>query len=1157
MLDKTFDLCLLGGDYKQLSDSLKSGKSCSVFGLGQTERLLACLNISDTLLYITHDLLSAKKIHEHFVEIVGDGCYLLPSGTDNLVYKDLSSHENEYQRIMTAYKLLSGHAKVIVASIDSLMGYLPRVDRFKNNILKLKLNKTYEMSEIKTAFVNMGYTNVSLVGAKGQFSARGDILDIFPINSQYPYRIEFFDNLIESIKVFDPETQSSIEVKKEVVVCPSTNLFLTTKEVELLKAKLTELETKKFVNAEEAYRFKEISSQIIAKLEMGERSFNLDILFPFIKDSLSTIFDYLPNSCLVCIDETKMVYDSLNNFCDQLKERKKMLDGRGDSLPIKEVGYLTKDQLLSGLKSMTTIAYQKITSANKFFNPECVFSFRSAPVIRYTHNKNEFYRDLQGWLFDSYKVFIMAGDERGAKRLKAELENSDVYLEIDSRAKINSNASAILPHKLSHGFVLPALRIVVVGTYDILPKKQPQSNLLTSTKSVFSMPKVGDFVVHSIHGIGVCEGVTQLTGNFGTKDFVVVNYRDNDKLYVPIDQMNLLDKYSGADSPKRLSKIGGAEFSAVKERVKKQLKEIAFSLLKLYAEREEKQGFKYNKDDDLQIEFENSFPYPETEDQLRVVSEIKNDMESGKVMDRLVCGDVGFGKTEVALRCAFKAILSGKQVAFLAPTTILSEQHYNTCLSRFSRFGVQVEVLNRFKTTSEVKDILKRLKEHKIDVLCGTHRILSKDVAFEDLGLIILDEEQKFGVEDKEKIKLNQKNVDVLTLSATPIPRTLHMSLSGIRDISVISTPPVERVPVETYVTEYTDSLIKDAIHKELMRGGQVFLVYNRVETIYAFADKIRSIVPEAKIVVGHGQLSSNELEDVVYKFYNKMADVLISTTIIENGIDLPNANTLIVIDSDMFGLSQLYQLRGRVGRANKTGYAYFTYKQNKLLSEDSYKRLAAIAEFTEFGSGFKLAMRDLELRGSGNIFGAEQHGHIEKVGYDLYCKMLNNALLEIKGKPVEQDIDTVMKISLDAYIPENYVQDSASRIMIYKTISEIKSVESEQKLLEELEDRFGKVPECVKNLVEIAYLKHLANCVGVSEVLVSPSDVKLIFNQDKNLVNSEQMANALYKYSRDCVLNFTTSPIIRFKNIRPTVKESFKMLQEFLELANLNEKNN
>lgn len=1117
--------------------------------MGYSEKILSALNASGKIFYITADRQTANRVYEDLKELTNGKASFLPVGTDISIYHTAQSNENNIERIKTIFNLVSGNTTAVVATADALFSFLPEVNRFKASITDLNVNQTIEISELKNRLVSLGYVPVTLVTGAGQFSVRGDIVDIFPTNTEYPYRLEFFDNLIESIKLFDPETQRSDTAVRKITICPYTNLLLTTDERKSVISDLEKLKTHRLKTREDNERLETVLSSLQERLENGEVGFSLDFLFPLARNNLSSIFDYLSKEFCVVVDECKRVYDCLMTTEQNISMQKKELSGSGDALPVKESGYLSQSVIKQVLTDYAIVAHQKITNANRLFSPDKVFSFRFAPTVRYSSNLSEFVSDLAFWIMDSYKVLIYAGSDKKARELSHKLEANDVYLNIDSKAGFKSDASAIIPKFLSTGFVLPVEKIVVIGTYDLFPKPSKPLELLKK-KTNFSVPEIGSFVVHRFHGIGRCDGVTKLTGSFGTKDFIVISYYGGDKLYVPIDQMDQLEKYTSPTEPKKLSKIGGAEFSAVKERVKKQIKEMAFSLLKLYAERETKHGFVFAKDDELQTEFENTFPYTETEDQLSAINDVKSDMEAGKLMDRLICGDVGFGKTEVALRSAFKAIVNGKQVAFIAPTTILARQHYNTCKARMEQFGVRVGVLDRFVSTKQATEIKKALKEHKIDLICGTHRVLGKDISFEDLGLVILDEEQKFGVEHKEKIKLEQKDVDVLTLSATPIPRTLHMSLTGIRDISVISTPPTVRTPIQTYVTEYSDALLKNVINRERNRNGQVFVVYNRVETIYQFKEKVQQLVPEAKIVVGHGQLSGVELEDVIYKFYNGEADCLICTTIIENGIDLPNANSLFVVESDRLGLSQLYQIRGRVGRGSRTGFAYFTYKKERVLSEESYKRLEAIAEFTEFGSGFKIAMRDLEIRGSGNVFGAEQHGHIEKVGYELYSKMLHNALLELKGKPVEEERDVQIKVNLDAYIPGNYIKDNETRMTIYKNISLISKATERDGIANELLDRFKTLPNPVENLIKIAYVKSLAKKLGVAEILMSSSVMKLTFFSNDDILKREGLNSTIAKYSRNVVLNFSPVATIVFKGATGNPQTDFEMLTKFLEDA-------
>ena len=687
---------------------------------------------------------------------------------------------------------------------------------------------------------------------------------------------------------------------------------------------------------------------------------------------------------------------------------------------------------------------------------------------------------------------------------------------------------------------------MVIGSEELLRKKTKQVKL--KKKDVFTIPDVGDYVVHDLHGVGVFKGIRRLKTDT-ERDCVEVEYSDG-QVYVPIDQMGMLSRYSGgAESPK-ISKLGGKEFARLKDKVAKSVKAMAFDLLELYSNREEAKGYVYPPDSEFQVEFEDKFPYPPTEDQVTAVSEIKADMEKGKVMDRLLCGDVGYGKTEVALRAVFKTVLEGKQVAILAPTTILAEQHYKTVLKRFEGYGLNIACLDRFRTPSEVKSTIECLKNGKIHIVCGTHRILSKDVAFCNLGLLVLDEEQRFGVEDKEKLKVLRHDVNVLSLSATPIPRTLHMSLTGIRDISVLETPPENRLPVETYVTEYSDTLLVDALTRELARGGQAFVLYNKVETIEKFASRVQALMPDARVIMAHAQMQPSELEKRVSAFYNGDGDVLVSTTIIENGVDLPNANTLIVYEADKLGLSQLYQLRGRVGRSNRLAYAYFTYPEGRVLTDNAGKRLQSVMDYSELGSGFKIAMRDLEIRGAGNVLGREQHGHIDKIGYDLYCKLLDEAIRELKGEKI-RDKNVEMKINVNAIVPETYVASDRERMRLYRRIASLSSRSEIKELTLELTDIYGAPPIEIQNLMKISYVSNLASLINVAEVVLNQKGTGIRF-RGSSAFRDENILLAVSNAGTKCVVSMAP-PSVVFRLKGATDVEKLEEIIVFLEQATKN----
>lgn len=1144
---KIFDFESLNDNYRKMIEQVNLGNSCSIFGVQNSMRPAIVSNFNGLVLYLTSDNVTANASLESF-KFMGLNAMILPQIPDSFLYKKAGSTELYKQRTQTLFKILTDKVDIIVAPICAILDFLPNENIFSQNILKLKTNQVIEQSELELLLTRAGYKKEDLISEQGQYSKRGEVFDIFPINSDVPFRIDFFDNEIESIKIFDIVSQRGTKPISSIIICPHTDLFYNEKEREEIIGYLKKLkiDTGEDINTKTIFNAQ--IDEIISRIELNDHSYSLDCVAPYFAGFKSTIFDYLKKKgkFFVVFDECKQVYDSLINGAKENLERIKELAKSECLVAGKNPCYHRSEDVVSGFENYICVAFLKITNSNNFFKSKAVFSLKTIPSNRYAHSLKEFSLDIRQYLLKNSKVIICAGSDDQAKNVREILLSHDIDISVSNAKKIDFKTSNIYTIGYETGFILPEEKICVIGTYDIFPKKKSTNKLKSNRDAVFNIPKVGDYVVHEVHGIGICEGVTKLTGNFGTKDYVVIRYRDNDTLYVPTTQMDLLSRFTGADTPKKLSKIGGQDFSAVKEKVRASIKKIAFNLLELYAKREKIRGFAFSEDNDLQREFENSFPYTETEDQLTSIEEIKRDMEKPRVMDRLLCGDVGFGKTEVALRACFKAIMDGKQVAFVAPTTILSEQHYNTAKARMYNFGVNIEVLNRFKTKQQTEKILSGIKSGEVDLVCGTHRIFSKDVEFKNLGLIVLDEEQKFGVEDKEKLKNKYPMVDVLTLSATPIPRTLNMSLSGIRDISIIATPPSERLPIQTYITEYTDSLLKDAVMRELARDGQVFILFNSVEKIYMFAEKVKKIVPEAEISVAHGQMTSRALEKTIYDFYNRKSDILICTTIIENGVDIENSNTLIVIDADKLGLSQLYQIRGRVGRGSRMAYAYFTYEYSKILSEDAYKRLDAMSEFCEFGSGFKLAMRDLEIRGGGNILGAEQSGHLQKIGYDMYSKLLADAVKELKGEKLEQKKEVLVKVAIDAYVPEFYVATSEDRMVVYQRISSVDSVEAVEKLKSELVQSFGEIPKVVLSLIDIGLVRQLSSKIGAIEVSSYGAEVDLIFETKEDIMKNEILGEAIFRFKSNCSVSLNDRPLIRFVKNR-LCSENFQDLKKFL----------
>ncbi|MCR5553185.1 MAG: transcription-repair coupling factor [bacterium] len=1138
-----FDFNKVGGEFERLHLACENNKKVSVLGLNSASLIAFCAFFKRPVLFLTSDYISATQIKERFETILGQ-VSLLPFASDRLFYKRSVSCEQEKEKLKVMCDIANGKMGVCVAPIDSLIDIALPKENLKKSQIKLKVNGETDLVGFKEKIAKLGYNQVEICSNIGEFSARGDIVDIFISDQDHPIRIEFFGDIIE--KIYSLEENSKVKQKfDELVIYPNTNLLYSESEKrEVLEFLYSRLEKAKKDDANQV--FINSLTEVISRLEVNELSFSLDYVLSLFNHS--NILDLLPKETLIVIDEGKTCYDTLVKFSNEFENRFLALKKTKANL-CDESGYFNYQEVIDKINKFSTIVCQKITNANRFFEPDFVFNFKTIPVSRYYHDFSTLVTDIKNWQINGFDVFLFAGSSGQAESLNFRLNENDIFIDIKENAKLSDNKSAIIPSSLNGGFILGKEKKVVLSTTDLFVPKRKKEGVSASRKNAFSVPKAGDYVVHVQHGIGVCEGITNLSSNFGSKDFVVVRYRDGDKLYVPIDGLNQLERFSGAEKPARLSKIGGVEFSHVKEKVKSQVKKLAIDLIELYAKREAKPGYAFSKDDAMQREFEDSFPFIETTDQLKSIAEIKKDMEQGKVMDRLLCGDVGFGKTEVSLRAMFKAVLNNKQVAFVAPTTILSEQHYNTCVKRMESFGVRIAVLNRFRSAKETKQILADLKMGKIDIICGTHRLFSDDVVFADLGLVVLDEEQKFGVEDKEKLKNKYPNVDYLTLSATPIPRTLNMSLSGIRDISIINTPPIDRIPIQTSVCEYSDSLMRDAIVREISRGGQVFVLYNRVETIYKMAEKIRALVPEARVLVAHGKLKAKELEDTVYDFYQGNADVLVCSTIIENGIDVLNANTLIVIDSERFGLSQLYQIRGRVGRGNKLAYAYLTYDYDKVLSEEASKRLEAMSEFVEFGSGFKIAMRDLEIRGSGNVLGAEQHGFMQKVGFELYSKLLAEAVAEIRGEKVKEVTNTIMKIDIDAFIPENYITNPANRMTVYKNISAISSRDEMEELIKDIESSFGKLPKQSLNLVKIAYARFMASEIGATEVVSTPLGIKIVFDKASKITSSENIGEAVYQFRNYCAIDLGQTSFIKLDKTE-TKEGNLDRIINFLECA-------
>lgn len=1116
------------------------------------------------VLIITHDEIKAKKIYEDIKNFDENIVELFPN-KEIMFYKvDAVSSERAIDRVKVLSRIVKGEPVIVVAHIESLINKIINPKLFIKLSIDINRGDIVDLPKLIEGLIFSGYKRESMVEAVGQFSVRGGIIDFFPPNSQNPYRIELFDDEIDSIRTFDIETQRSLDMVESVFVPPARELFI----LDDFKEHVIENMTKDLNKATENLRtsskarenVEEKFEAYIGELEENLHISNMDMLIPYIPDDyLSSILDYFNDNSIVFIDETKRIEEKAKDIREQFLMRYSDVLEAGEVLPQHiNINYEYLD-LMDKLKDKICLINTAITKVDIKFNPVSTIRFSTKAMQSFHNNMELLNKELNYYKYRGYKVIILSGTEEKGKRLQSTLMDLGLvcsYVD-DINRDIKSSQVFITRGSINSGFEYPDIKMAVISDKEVFGafrevrkvKKKPKGDTLS-----FSDLKIGDYVVHENHGIGQYGGVEQLNIQGVIKDYLVIRYKDNDKLYVPIDQMNLIQKYIGGDSVKpKINKLSSPEWYKVKQRAKKAVEDMAKDLLELYAKRETVKGYAFSKDSIWQRELEDSFPYDETEAQLRSIQEIKRDMEKERPMDRLLCGDVGFGKTEVALRAAFKAIMDGKQVAFLVPTTILAQQHYNTILERFNGFPINVEMLSRFRSQKQQKMAIEGIRKGLVDIVVGTHRLLSKDVKFKDLGLLIVDEEQRFGVKHKEALKKLKTNVDVLTLTATPIPRTLHMSLIGVRDMSIIDEPPGQRYPIETYVVEFNERMIREAILKELARGGQVYFVYNRVENIDEIALMLKKLVPEADIVVGHGQMSEKELEKKMMDFIDNKFNVLVCTTIIETGLDIPNVNTIIVYDADKMGLSQLYQLRGRVGRTNRIAYAYFTYEKNKVLTEVAEKRLRAIKDFTEFGSGFKIAMRDLEIRGAGNLLGMEQHGHIEAIGYDLYVKFLNQAIKRLKGEKVEETIDTIIDLSVDGYIPSKYIEDEEQKIEVYKKIAAIKSEEDYRDLVDELVDRFGDIPGEVENLLDISYIKNNASKIYIESITQSENIITMQFSSTEHI--SADLIHYLSKeYGKRIEFDLSKTPSFNYrfrKNILSELKDIINKIYSFYNKVN------
>lgn len=1025
---------------------------------------------------------------------------------------DLRGRELEKERIRCLRRLVEGRPTTVVTTFAALMTPQVPLSAWKSNVLQLEKRQTYSLEELSRKLVRMGYEKNFQVDAPGQFAVRGDIVDVFDLTEENPYRIEFFDEEVDSIRSFDLETQRSIEPMELVKIYPATELILSDARLSdgidriREEEKKTEEALRSRGHMEAAHRLSEgIGELCEAALEYRDFG-GLEGYIHYFYPQTDSFLEMFPEEhSMIFLDEP--VHLREEGEAVELEFRESMISRS-------EKGYVLPGQMqlvcsaaltASRMNDYRCLGLTALAAGDSFFLPECIVSVHARSVPAYNKSFDTLVSDLKKYKLQKYRIVIISASRTRAKRLAGDLTErglTSFYSENPDRI-LGDGEIMTYYGNIAHGFEYPQIRFIVIAETDIFgpARKTKKVKRHYDGESIrdFAELKVGDYVVHEDHGIGVYRGVEKIEVDGIAKDYIKIEYGGGGTLYILPGELKSLQKYASQDAAKpKLNKLGTQEWTSTRNKVKGAVEEVAQDLVELYAKRQAMKGHRFSPDTVWQREFEEMFPYEETQDQLNAIEDTKHDMESDKIMDRLICGDVGYGKTEIAIRAAFKAVQDGLQVAVLVPTTILAQQHFNTFTERMKEYPVCVEMMSRFRTAAEQKKTKEGLESGRVDIVIGTHRILSKDVKFKRLGLLVVDEEQRFGVTHKEKIKKLRENVDVLTLSATPIPRTLHMSLIGIRDMSVLEEAPQDRVSIQTYVMEYNEEMVREAILRELSRGGQVYYVYNRVNDIAEVAGRLQQQVPEARISFAHGQMNESELEKIMYDFISGGIDVLVSTTIIETGLDISNVNTIIIHDSDRMGLSQLYQLRGRVGRSNRTAYAFLMYKKDKMLKEVAEKRLAAIREFTDLGSGFRIAMRDLEIRGAGSVLGRAQHGHMTAVGYDLYCKMLDTAVKHAKGLPVPEEKNTFVNLSVDAFIPDSYIMNEAQKLDIYKKIAAVASLEDCDDIRDELRDRFGeKIPASAENLLRIALIRSIAGKLDMAEIVGGDGSIRVTMNKD------------------------------------------------------------
>lgn len=1082
---------------KQVKNSLITGANAGAFSL-LLKQIISKLN--EPLILVEENENKAQNLYGELSAILdSEQVQIFSLDATIATQTAVSSPDELSSRIQALSFLLSKKAGIVITTPQGLQYKLSNPTDFAQAKRVFIPEKEYELTELNNWLVHSGYQKEALVAKPGEFAIRGDILDIYPLDRENPVRIEFFGDEIDTVKEFNLATQRSTQEIDLVEITAAQDRVFSSDAIKKAAEKIR----KDMADAPAPEKtVKDHFTVALDNLDTGGLPQNYSFLVDYLIEKPSSLLDYLAPNGQILIDDFPLIKQSVETvdeqnaafISDELKTGA-MLPGQKLRADFDKVLSQDKHHRIYFSLFQRSMGRLRLGQMLNWQTREPEQFFSQMPLIK---------SELESYKKSGQTVILQADNDKRARQIDQTMVDFGLSLPIVGEDEIIEGQCQIVVAGYTSGFTLPTVKLVYLTERELFNKRPQRKKRIKTLENAqrlrnYTELKPGDYVVHINHGIGRFEGIKTLENNGVKRDYITITYQRGDQLFVPADQLSLVQKYVGSEGKTpHINKLGGSEWAKTKRKVQSKVEDIADDLIELYAKRESEKGFAFSPDDDLQRKFDDAFPYPETADQLRSIKEIKEDMEKPKPMDRLVVGDVGFGKTEVALRAAFKAVQDNKQVAFLVPTTILAQQHYETIQDRFKDFPVNIAMLSRFQTPAESKEIIEGLKDGKIDLVVGTHRILSKDVEFKNLGLLIVDEEQRFGVKHKERLKQLKANIDVLTLTATPIPRTLHMSMVGVRDLSVMETPPQNRYPIQTYVMEQIPSVVKDACLREIQRDGQVFYLHNRISDIEETVEKLQQLIPNARIASAHGRMSQNQLEDILYRFLNREFDILVTTTIIETGIDMPNVNTMIIEDADHYGLSQLYQLRGRIGRSARLAYAYFLYQPNKVLTEVGEKRLDAIRDFTELGSGFKIAMRDLSIRGAGNMLGAQQHGFIDSVGYDLYSQMLSDAIKERKGKKTVKKSNAEIDLKLEAYIPDSYIGDQEEKIEFYKKIKAVNSQEELDKIEDELIDRFGDYPVSVENLLAVAGLKVNADLAQVLNVLkISDDKIKVEFNNN------------------------------------------------------------